>query len=514
MLVCMGDISLDRTERQLRAGVYARLSETYDAAESVPTQLERSEAHAARRGWVVAARFKDDGYSAFKEITRDGFADLIEAIERGDIDVVIIRDIDRLTRNLTDWNRFEKACVRHGVLLSPYTGADLDLSTPEGAYYGGMETLRAKRESAVKSARVREAADRNARAGKRAGGGQRWFGYTRIFANPDEPDHRKRKIIREDTNPVEAEALREAARRVLDFGEPVGAICRDWNEHGPKPVAAKEWANTSLVLTLISARLAGFREWQGQKYATTQWPAIFDLDTHERLVKLFRDPARRRGAVRRHVYLLSGIPVCPKCERRMYYRDWKGRRADSYACIEGPGRGCGGAAIKAELLEEYVTGAVLDALESPRVQEALRAGNDPNDTRRAGLLADIGAAQERRADARRDYAEGIIDREDWLDIRDRTEHAISVARRDYDRLSGSATVMSDIPASERVRDAWESWNVSRKRAAIKAVLHRIVIKPLPPGAASNPGSRLRDATERRNREMAILQQRVEFDWRV
>jgi len=122
---------------------------------------------------------------------------------------------------------------------------------------------------------------------------------------------------------------------VLDFGEPIGAICRDWNEHGPKPVGAKQWQNTSLVLTLISARLAGFREWQGQKYPTTQWPAIFDLDTHERLVRLFSDPARRRGAVRRHVYLLSGMAVCPRCGRRMYYRDWKGWRADSYVCIGG-----------------------------------------------------------------------------------------------------------------------------------------------------------------------------------
>ena len=33
-------------------------------------------------------------------------------------------DSSRLTRNLTDWNQFEKACVRHGVLLSPYTGGD------------------------------------------------------------------------------------------------------------------------------------------------------------------------------------------------------------------------------------------------------------------------------------------------------------------------------------------------------------------------------------------------------
>ena len=41
---------------------------------------------------------------------------------------------------------------RRGVVLSAYTGEDLDLSTPEGAYYGGMQTLHAKRETAVKRA--------------------------------------------------------------------------------------------------------------------------------------------------------------------------------------------------------------------------------------------------------------------------------------------------------------------------------------------------------------------------
>jgi hypothetical protein len=31
---------------------------------------------------------------------------LIAAIEAGQVDVVIVRDIDRLTRNLTDWNQY------------------------------------------------------------------------------------------------------------------------------------------------------------------------------------------------------------------------------------------------------------------------------------------------------------------------------------------------------------------------------------------------------------------------
>ena len=122
-----------------------------------------------------------------------------------------------------------------------------------------------------------------------------------------------------------------------------------------------------------------------------------------------------------------------------------------------------------------MTGAVVDALESPRVQEALRdAGLDPAAPRRAELLAEFKRAEEVRADARRDLAGGVIDRVDWLDIRARTEDAISKARREYDRLSGSAAVMSDIPPSERVRDTWGSWSVDRKRAAIKTVLHRVI----------------------------------------
>jgi hypothetical protein len=105
--------------------------------------------------------------------------------------------------------------------------------------------------------------------------------------------------------------------------------------------------------------------------------------------------------------------------------------------VKGPA-GCGGTAIKAGLLEEYVTGAVLDALESPRVQQALRHGEDQDAPRRADLLAQIQDARERRDEARRDYAGRVIDRADWLDIRQRTEDEISAARREYDRLLAEA----------------------------------------------------------------------------
>jgi site-specific DNA recombinase len=176
-----------------------------------------------------------------------------------------------------------------------------------------------------------------------------------------------------------------------------------------------------------------------------------------------------------------------------------------YRCASGPGLGCGGVAVRSDMLEEYVTGAVLDALESPRVQQAVTAGADTDAPRRAELLAEIRKAQEKRAEARRDWAEDVIDKEDWLDIKQRTDDRINRARTEYDRLTGSATVFGDIPPSDAVRDAWEQWNTDRRRAAVKAVLNRVTVSPDTPGRKKSRDRALR---------MEALRQRTEFDWRI
>jgi len=145
--------------------------------------------------------------------------------------------------------------------------------------------------------------------------------------------------------------------------------------------------------------------------------------------------------VRREPHLLAGIAVCRKCGKGLHYRRFSQRqqpRSDSYACVKRPGAGCGGVAVKAELLEEYVTGAALDALEPPRVQQALAEGADQNAPRRAELLAEIERAQETRAQARRDLAEDIIDR--------RTGWISAGASRSGSAPSGVNTTGSPEPA--------------------------------------------------------------------
>jgi hypothetical protein len=52
-------------------------------------------------------------------------------------------------------------------------------------------------------------------------------------------------------------------------------------------------------------------------------------------------------------------------------------------------------------------------------------------------------------EARRDWAGDVIDKQDWLDIKQGTDDRIARAREEYDRLTGSATVFGDIPRPMR-----------------------------------------------------------------
>ena len=131
--------------------------------------------------------------------------------------MLIARHHDRLTRNPDDFARLMHVCGKAKIKISLYTGGELDLSTASGGFYGFMETGRAWYESAIRSQRVKDAVERNARAGKRSGGRSRPFGYKIIRHDLGEGVKRRYRIIGEEIEPAEAEAIRggctSAARR-------------------------------------------------------------------------------------------------------------------------------------------------------------------------------------------------------------------------------------------------------------------------------------------------------------
>jgi DNA invertase Pin-like site-specific DNA recombinase len=91
----------------MRVGLYTRISEDVaDEGLGVARQEQDCRSLAERRGWTVAGVYEDNDVSAFKtKVTRPEFEHLMEDLERGFLDGLVVYDLDRFARQPVDLER-------------------------------------------------------------------------------------------------------------------------------------------------------------------------------------------------------------------------------------------------------------------------------------------------------------------------------------------------------------------------------------------------------------------------
>jgi DNA invertase Pin-like site-specific DNA recombinase len=117
----------------VRAAIYCRLSKDDDDRDgesaSIQTQRAMLEQYCAAQGWEVVAIYQDDGYTGLNT-NRPDFMRMIKAIERKQIDVVLSKDLSRLSRNYIEAGQlmeyfFPKNNVRY-IALNDNVDSDAD----------------------------------------------------------------------------------------------------------------------------------------------------------------------------------------------------------------------------------------------------------------------------------------------------------------------------------------------------------------------------------------------------
>src|SRR5438552_3817159 len=247
----------------VRAAVYARISKDDEGdALGVKRQERDCRALAARKGWEVDVVFIDDDVSAYTVGKRPAYGQLISAIVRGDVDAVIVYDLDRLHRHPAELETFFQTCDRAGLRRLASVSGDVDLASNDGQFLARIMGAVAKKSSDDTSRRLKRKKEELAEGGQPAGS-HRAFAY--------EIDGR---TIRKD----EAKLLREAAQQVLR-GESLTAIAKRWNAAGIRSGRGAEWSATTLRSVLTSPRQAGLRVHRGEIVGTADWPAVLDRAT-------------------------------------------------------------------------------------------------------------------------------------------------------------------------------------------------------------------------------------------
>jgi len=463
-----------------RVAIYNRISNDPQGIEAgVERQRHDCEALAERLGWQVHRVYVDNDLSAWSGKRRPDYQQMLDDIRAGKVDAVIVWHEDRLTRLPRELEEFADVCLKAGVhrLVSCY--GDTDLSNADDMLTLRIKGAVAKNQSDAASRRLRRKHLELAQSG-RPNGGRRPYGYEGAIHDAEgnivNRDRAYKAIV-----PAEAERIKEAAERVL-AGKSCRSVAKEWNDQQvPTPHGGELWSPGNLKRILVSPRIAGLREHKGKTYPAA-WEAIITAEQHELLVTLLTDPARRtkpKAAGRK--YLLSGLLTCGKCGRLLFAKNVAGGQV-VYACriMGGTCGGCGGVQRRIGLVDEFVTEAVLSALESPELAEGLRV-DSADHARVKELVADIKtyeARVQRAADAC--YVHDRISEETYLATAAQLEAMIAQARGELRRLAlaRAVTVLPEeaITAAD-IRREWHRRDLAWQRAVIRGVTRRITLYP-------------------------------------
>lgn len=470
-------------KRDARTAIYTRIS---DDREGRGLGVARQEADcrdlAARRGWTVTEVFTDNDVSATAQRKRPAYERLLDAIEAGDVDALVVWDIDRLTRRPAELEKFIDLAERHGVQLAS-VGGEIDLATPQGRLTARIKGSVARHEAEQIQRRIRRKVEELAGAGKIANGGPRPFGYHRIYAG----EGNRRKILRDEIDAAEAAMVRECADRAL-AGESLRSIVRDLNTRDIRTSTGKAWSQQALRGMLRSGRIAGLREHNGVVVGKAVWPAIIEVEQHQQLRALLDVKERPLGSrVRKHY--LSGLVSCSDCvERGVKMRVCPQHGKLKYKCMSDAG-GCNGRVIGLDDLQDLVDRYVVTRLGDRRLVGELARRDDTGDAEATRLLTAIEADERRLALLQANLTDGD---EDGLP---EVLAAIRAVRKRLDRTRDELARLAAVPSSVRQAvgvdlDQWRAFGLDAKRACLQFFVAQILIAPATRGRATFDPSRV------------------------
>ncbi|WP_125188119.1 recombinase family protein [Brevibacterium aurantiacum] len=481
-----GDVQIYTGFMGNRGVIYGRASkDVKHTGTSVRKQIERGERWARGEGIELLEPIRDDNMGATRgSRERPGFKKVRALIEQRAIDVLILWEVSRSTRDATESMGLLDAAEDNNVDIA-VDGKRYDPSDDADRMQLQFMFMMADSEGRRTKKRNIDSVTTNAQRGTPHG--RFPYGYRRIYDSTSGVLLEQTPFAGDGQLLPEAKTLQEAASAVLS-GTPLRRVCRNLNERGvpsPRKPRAKTlaenpngvvnvWERATLRQLLLNPTIAGRRVYQGEDIGPAQWDAIVPFDEWLELRALLTDPSRLTVAVPRGPeprHLLSGIARCGECGARMKASTNERRMKRAYACRH---EGCMRVMVTAGKVDEMVEATILGLFDTPGFRGKLAAAHKERDeARTAGpsLSSQIAAKEAERTeiDGLRDSDPPRISLHAYIAETNRIEKRLEELR-----ASESAQVTSPalrkMMTSKSVSEGWKQADLMDRREIIRMLL--------------------------------------------
>ncbi|MGP4112515.1 recombinase family protein [Streptomyces sp. 4N509B] len=462
---------------------YARISSDTEKDEhGVEDQHKLNRSTAQRHGCKVVAEITDNDVSAAKaDVTRDGFETMLRALRAGRLPdgqvvrgVVVVAD-DRLVRRAGDYERFVDALTYDDGRVYADAKGPKNLYSEDVEAMGLFGVVISKIEVRKIQRRLRDNHRSRAERGVPVGG-TRPFGW-----NAD------KKTLNEAEAPYLRQAIRDFAR-----GKSLTAICAEWRDAGVKTTLGNDWTLRSLKLTLWNPRSCGWRRYRGEilrdeegNPIVGQWETVVSPGEWEAVDALFRARQGRAVGTGQEIgevlpenfsqarHLLTGLLRCGRshdgelCGTALRVSRHKDVKSHLYVCPSKAAGGCGGLGRRGDLVDEYVTEAVLAKLEERQARAASVEPWDGED-RIKRLIGKRSTLTDR-------WEEDEISDDVYFPRVKKIETQLKELRAEKARWEARAA-RAEATGGD-VRERWSTMHLSQKRALLFEALHAVIVSP-------------------------------------
>lgn len=385
----------------LRAGLYVRVSS--DKARgtdlegiSADGQVDEARAVADELGLNVIDVYNDNDRSASKFATkaRKNWDRMLADVEAGRLDILVVWESSRGSREFEDWAKFLKLMERHAVLFhvishertyDPRNHRDWELLAQDG--------VKSAAESNLISVRTRRGHAKARRLGRPHGPAP--FGWRRVY------DPESGKMITQV--PVESEQVivADIYKRVL-AGEPPMSIARDLTARSALPQEDPDWVpltrrgnawrhDAVKLVALSPVHIGKFYDPKGEMYEGS-WESTVEEDDWWGVHRLLTDPARTTTKPGKVKHLLTNIARCGDCSGRMSARIRGGhyrlfcRRVNDDGSPKAITRQV---TIRMDWVDDYVEDEMVVRLDDDKLVAKLTERNTAEQTRAAAKAAEL-----------------------------------------------------------------------------------------------------------------------------
>ena len=364
---------------------------------------------------------------------------MLDALDRGEFELVVSVDMDRLLRSTRDLNTL----IDHGAKVVTVDG-EIDLATADGEFRATMLAGIARFETRRRNERMVRGYEHRVSQGLLIGG-WRTFG----FKGAGSIQH----------VPREAKAIRSGYRDFL-VEVPLGKIARDWNEKGLRTTHGTEWTRSSVRKVLLNPRNAGLVTYRGeiQRETTAAWRPIVKESTFLAAKAMLENPSRLTGRPRGK-RLLTGVARCGVCGATVHAGGAVKPGNFNYRCSGSTGH----VARLAEPVEGYVVAVIIARLSRDDARELMIVRRGPN----AEGLAEEAVSVRHRLDALAvDYADDVLTREQFVAATSRLRDRLAAVETQQEDAGRVDVLGPLVEGGDDVRAVWDSMGVERQRAVI------------------------------------------------